>query len=52
MFLDPTKKHYSILAVAEEVGFNSKSAFNNAFKKQVKMTPSEFRKLADRNGQN
>jgi AraC-like DNA-binding protein len=46
---DPAKKHYSILAISEEVGFNSKSAFNTAFKKHVKMTPSEFRKIS--NGQ-
>lgn len=51
MLLDPAKKSYSILAVSEEVGFNSKSAFNTAFKKHVKMTPSEFRKIADSNGQ-
>ncbi|HJQ31290.1 MAG TPA: AraC family transcriptional regulator [Pyrinomonadaceae bacterium] len=51
MLLDPAKKHYSILAVSEEVGFNSKSAFNTAFKKHVRMTPSEFRKIADGNGQ-
>jgi AraC-like DNA-binding protein len=42
--LDPTRKHYSILAIAEESGFNSKSAFNTVFKKHVQMTPSEFRK--------
>ena len=42
--LDPAKKHYTVLAIAEEVGFNSKSAFNDVFKKHVKMTPSEFRK--------
>ena len=42
--LDPAKKHYTVLAIAEEVGFNSKSSFNNVFKKHVKMTPSEFRK--------
>jgi AraC-like DNA-binding protein len=51
MLLNPAKKHYSILAVSEEVGFNSKSAFNTAFKKQVNMTPSEFRKTADGDGQ-
>ena len=51
MLLDPAKKHYSILAVSEEVGFNSKSAFNTAFKKHVSMTPSEFRKIANSNGQ-
>ena len=49
MLLDSTKKHYSILAVSEEVGFNSKSAFNTAFKKHVNMTPSEYRKA--NNGQ-
>ena len=42
--LDPAKQHYSVLAIAEEVGFNSKSAFNAVFKKHVQMTPSEFRK--------
>jgi AraC-like DNA-binding protein len=50
MLLDPAKKHYSILAISEEVGFNSKSAFNTAFKKNVNMTPSEFRKIPDGNG--
>jgi AraC-like DNA-binding protein len=42
--LDPAKQHYSVLAIAEEVGFNSKSSFNAVFKKHVQMTPSEFRK--------
>jgi AraC-like DNA-binding protein len=51
MLRDPGKKHYSILAVSEEVGFNSKSAFNAAFKKHVNMTPSEFRKTIESNGQ-
>ncbi|MDQ3798204.1 MAG: helix-turn-helix transcriptional regulator [Acidobacteriota bacterium] len=43
LLLDPKKKHYSILALAEESGFNSKSSFNAVFKKHVNMTPSEFR---------
>lgn len=45
MLNDPSKKHYSVLAIAEEVGFNSKSSFNFVFKKHAHMTPSEFRKI-------
>ncbi len=51
MLVDPAKKHYSILAVSEEVGFNSKSAFNAAFKKHANMTPTEFKKTIATNGQ-
>ena len=41
--LDPALKHLSVLGIAEEVGFNSKSSFNAVFKKYTNMTPSEFR---------
>jgi len=41
--LDPSLKHLSVLGIAIEVGFNSKSSFNSVFKKYTQMTPSEFR---------
>ncbi len=38
------KKQYTILYLAYEAGFNSKSSFNNIFKKMTGLTPSEYRK--------
>jgi AraC-like DNA-binding protein len=42
MFRDDFK-HYSLLGIAFEAGFNSKATFNRVFKKFENCTPSEFR---------
>ncbi len=44
ILLDEKYNQYTIEAISEEVGFKSKSSFNNAFKNLVGMTPSEFKK--------
>ena len=41
---DPNFAHLSILGIAFESGFNTKSAFNRVFKKITGMTPTEFKK--------
>ncbi|MCK4836489.1 MAG: helix-turn-helix domain-containing protein, partial [Candidatus Aminicenantes bacterium] len=38
-------QNMSFLQIAFDVGFNSKSAFNRAFKKHTAMTPSEYKKI-------
>jgi len=40
---NPKKQHLNISAIAYEVGFNSISAFNTAFKKHTDLTPSKFK---------
>jgi len=39
-------RHRSIIDIAYDVGYNSKSAFNRTFKYFTRMTPSQFRKNA------
>ncbi len=38
----PANKQYTLLSLAFESGFNAKSTFNNAFKKEMGKTPSAF----------
>ena len=41
---DPSKHHLTLLAIAYEAGFNSKTVFNTAFKNSTGLSPSDFRK--------
>jgi ligand-binding sensor domain-containing protein/AraC-like DNA-binding protein len=43
---DPGRGNQKILTIAFDVGFNTKVAFNTAFKKHTKMTPSQYREKA------
>ncbi len=52
MFRDEKFGNYTIIAVAYESGFNSKSAFYTAFKKHAGMTPSAFKKEHKRSSMN
>jgi AraC-like DNA-binding protein len=44
LFTQKKYQNYTIEAIAKEVGFKNKVTFNNAFKKNTGITPSEFRK--------
>jgi len=41
--VDPKNKSFSLLGIAFECGFNSKSTFNRMFKKSTGLTPSQFK---------
>lgn len=41
---DPSNQHLTLLALAMDCGFNSKSSFNHIFKKFTGMTPSQYQR--------
>ena len=44
LVVDPGNHHISLIGLAYESGFNSKTVFNTTFKKMVGMTPKEYQK--------
>ncbi len=42
LIANPKNKHYTLLALAYDCGFNSKSSFNRSFKKHSGITPSQY----------
>jgi len=44
MLVNPDYKHYTLLGIALECGFNSKTSFNRIFKDETGFTPTEYRK--------
>lgn len=42
-FSDPKFNNYTILAIAYDSGFNSKTTFNSIFKSMTGLTPSQYR---------
>ena len=49
--LDPNNEKYALLALAYQAGFNSKSSFHRAIKKEFGLTPSELKKSLSSKGE-
>lgn len=47
LLLNPQNRHYTILSIGFEAGFNSKTTFNTVFKKFTGQTPTDFRQQQD-----
>lgn len=45
---DPTNDHLTLLAIALDSGFNSKTSFNTVFKKIIHQTPSHYYRSLER----
>jgi len=43
---DPDNDKYTLLSLAYEAGFNSKSSFNRAVKKHLGVSPSELKRAS------
>ncbi|MFM9950992.1 MAG: helix-turn-helix domain-containing protein [Saprospiraceae bacterium] len=43
LLADPNFKHYTVIQIAYEAGFNNKASFNRYFKREIGMTPSAYR---------
>lgn len=44
--VNPNYESYSLLGIAFDCGFNSKSSFNRVFKKSTNLTPSQYKEKA------
>ena len=45
---DPNNSHLSLIGLAYDSGFNSKTVFNTYFKKETGLTPKQFLKNQDK----